>query len=50
MVGFTSSERTGVILLIWLGETRIAFRATFCEFINVCRDTAVNPLGDLMLA
>jgi hypothetical protein len=50
MVGLTSNERTGVIRLIWFGETRIAFLATFCEFINVCRETAVKPLGDFMFA
>lgn len=50
IVGFMSSEWTGVIRLIWLGETRIAFRATFCEFINVCRETAVKPFGDRMFA
>jgi len=36
--------------LIWFGETLIAFRATFCEFINVCRETAVKPFGDFMFA
>lgn len=50
MVGFMSSEWTGVIRLIWLGETRNAFRDTFCEFISVCRETAVKPFGDFMFA
>ena len=49
-VGRTPSERTALILLIWFGETRIAFRATDCEFNKVLRDTAVNPFGARMLA
>jgi len=50
IVGFTSREWTEVMRLIWFGETLIAFRATFCEFINVCRETAVKPFGDFMFA
>ena len=50
IVGFIFSEWTGVMRLIWFGETRIAFRATFREFINVCRETAVKPFGDFMFA
>ncbi len=49
-VGRTFSERTGLILLIWFGETRIAFRATDCEFSSVLRETAVNPFGACMFA
>jgi hypothetical protein len=49
-VGLTSSARTGVTLLNWLGEIRTAFRATGCEFTNVVRETAVNPFGACMFA
>ena len=50
LVGFTSSEWTGLTLLSWLGEIRIALRATGCEFISVCRETAVKPFGACILA
>ena len=50
VVGLTSSLFTGVTRLNWLGETRTAFRATFCEFSNVCRETAVKPFGARMFA
>lgn len=49
-VGRTPKDRTGLILLIWFGETRIALRATDCEFSSVLRETAVNPFGECMLA
>jgi len=50
LVGLTSSECTGVTRLSWFGEMRIALRATGCEFIRVCRETAVKPLGACMFA
>lgn len=50
LVGFTSNEWTGLTRLSWLGEIRTAFRATFCEFTRVLRDTAVKPFGACMFA
>jgi hypothetical protein len=49
-VGLTSNLFTGLTRLSWLGETRIEFRATFCELSNVCRETAVKPFGARIFA
>jgi len=39
-----------VTFVIWVGETRMLFRATLRELISVSRETAVNPFGARMLA
>lgn len=50
LFGLTSRVRTGLIRLSWLGEIRIALRATGSELTSVLRGTAVNPLGARKLA
>jgi hypothetical protein len=49
-LGRAFSEWTGVILLIWFGDTRSSLRATCCPLTRVLRETAVNPFGARMFA